>query len=120
MNGNNLILYNNNTAFAGAKSCEYTTQCDTIEVSNASYGTFRHYRKGKKEWSVTCGYLVATTAKVLDLLNVGNTYTLKFGDRTTKKLTGSAILRTCRITATRGSLVQGSFEFVGNGPLSSV
>ena len=35
-------------------------------------------------------------------------------------MTGSAILRTCKITATRGNLIQGTFTFVGNGALGPI
>lgn len=120
MNGNNLILFNNDTAFAASKSCDYTASCDIFDVCSASDGTSKHRRKGKKEWSVSCSYLVTASSGVLDLLSVGNSITLKFGDRNTKRLTGAAIIKTCHITATRGALVQGSFEFVGDGPLSQV
>ena len=69
-------------------------------------------------WSINVSYLVLAYNGVRELLNVGTTYTLKFRGRNQSDstgVTGTAILKNCKITATKGNLVQGSFQFVGTG-----
>jgi predicted secreted protein len=116
VNGNNIIVYSNGAAIAGTRSNEIETQCETIEVT-AESGQWRKYIAGRKEWRVSVGFLVSSQASVLSqLLNIGTAYTLKVFERgyeSSRYVTGTAILRTCKITATRGNLCQGSFEFVG-------
>jgi hypothetical protein len=58
---------------------------------------------------------------VRDLLQAGNSFTLKFKQRgaaDSAGVSGTFILKTVKITAQRGALVQGSFQFVLNGELS--
>lgn len=133
-NGNNIIVYSGGTAIAGTRSSEIQSGAELIEVSdptqgNPTQGTWRQYIAGRKEWSVTVGFLVLSDSAlaisnktgIQDLLQVGNTFTLKIKERTAADsdgVTGTAILKTCKITMTRGNLVQGSFQFTGNGALS--
>ena len=58
MNGKNLILKVNGTAVAAAKSCSIDTKCDLLEVSSPSDGAWRRFWVGRKEWSVSCSYLL--------------------------------------------------------------
>ena len=121
MNGNNIIIKLNGTAIAATKSNEWETQCETIEVSSPTQGVWRDYIAGRKGWSVTTGFLVLAEADVQQCLNIGTSYTLTFCDNNangTVRLTGTAILQTCRITATRGKLCEGSFKFTGSGALA--
>lgn len=120
INGNTLFIAtaNNTTPIAGTKSNEIQVGCETIEISSPSQGAWKDFLVGRKEWSVNVGWLVLTNAATQQLLNVGSTYTLKFRSTSTVYLTGQAILSQCKITATRGSLVQGTFQFVGKGALT--
>jgi len=129
-NGNNIIVYSGGTAIAGTRSSEIQSGAELIEVSSPSQGTWRQYIAGRKEWSVTVGFLVLSDSAlaisnktgIQDLLQVGNTFTLKIKERTAADsdgVTGTAILKTAKITMTRGNLVQGSFQFTGNGTLSA-
>lgn len=119
INGNNIIVYQGSTAIAGTRSNEIETDCEVIEISSSTQGEWREYIKGRKEWSVNTSFLVSGVSDITALLTVGTTYTLVFkGRNETNGLSGSAILTKCRITATRGNLVQGSFAFKGNGPLA--
>jgi len=121
MNGNNILIYKDGTAIAGMKSCEISTSVDTIEVASAMTGTWRARITGRKEWSLSCGYLITANSGVRDLLSVGTSYTIKVKARDAADNTGvsgTAILTQCKITATRGNLVQGSFQFQGTGALS--
>jgi predicted secreted protein len=129
-NGNNIIVYSGGTAIAGTRSSEVQSGSELIEVSSPTQGAWRQYIAGRKEWNVTVGFLVLSDSAlaisnktgIQDLLQVGNTFTLKIKERTAADsdgVTGTAILKTCKITMTRGNLVQGSFQFTGNGELSA-
>jgi predicted secreted protein len=128
-NGNNVLIYTNNHIIGGTRSSEIQTDGDTIEIASATQGAWREFMAGRKNWSITVNYLVAPDTSALsisggtglkDLLQVGNTFTLKIYKRgaTAVVLQGNAILKTVKITATRGNLIQGTFQFVGNGSLS--
>ena len=117
--GNNLLIYSDGTLIAGTKSNDVVTECDLIGVSSPSAAEWKEFRAGRKGWSVTVNFLLALNTDVSALLTVGNSYTLHFfGGGTTLGVYGDAICTTCRITATCGNLVQGSFRFVGNGELT--
>lgn len=125
MNGNIILVSLGGRAaanvIAGAKSCELSNGCDVIEVTSSSSMTAKAYIAGRQEWSVTFSYLV-TDVKT-HTLAVGSTYTLYFGQRNggaigDTYLKGTAILKSVKITATRGHLIQGSIVFQGSGPLT--
>ena len=120
MNGNNILVYLNGTAVAGLRSNELQTEVDTIETASPNTGVWRTRIAGRKEWSVSAGWLVSIHSDLAKMLNIGTSYTLRFGDRVGGGLQGTAILTTCDITATRGNIVQGSFRFVGSGALETV
>lgn len=119
--GNYIIVYRDNTVIAGVKSNDISTGADIIEVASNSSGVWKEYISGRKDWSLSVSYLLLTDAGMLELLNVGTTYTLKVGGRTATNantLTGNAIMTDCKITATNGNLVQGAFTFKGSGALA--
>lgn len=119
--GNYIIVYRDNTVIAGVKSNDISTGADIIEVASNSSGAWKEYISGRKDWSLSVSYLLLTDAGMLELLNVGTTYTLKVGGRTATNantLTGDAIMTDCKITATNGNLVQGTFTFKGSGALA--
>lgn len=133
LNGNIIIVQLDGHTIAGTKTTEIQVDSEIIEIASASQGDYREYITGRKQWQVTVNYLLmyATyqqmfaypNASMTDALLVGNSYTLKFKNRANHydqpiTLKGTAILRTCRIVATRGNLIQGTFTFVGNGAIS--
>ena len=119
--GNNILVYLNGTAIAGTKSNEIQTECDMIEMTNQNSAQWRQYLAGRKNWSVSTGFLVLAAADTKKLLNVGTTYTLRYRDRAgTSILQGQAIMKQCKISAARGSLATGSFTFQGSGELAEV
>lgn len=118
MNGNNIIILKNGTAIASTKSQKIHTSAGVIEVASDTEKEWRVYRKDRKEWSVSVTFLVTTAAGIRNVLNVGETYTLVIRDRSnTYSLTGSAICVEATEEFTKGSLVQGSFQFKGSGKL---
>ena len=121
INGNNIIVLSGGTAIAGTKSDELQVECETIEIASSTDQGWTHYLAGRKSWSLTVGWLLLATTDVRKALTVGSTVTIKFKGRNATDangLQGSAIIRTCKITAVKGNLAQGSFQFVGTGPLS--
>ena len=121
MNGNNIFISANGAIVAATKSNELSTECGVIEVSSSLDGDFRHYIKGRKEWSMTVGFLV-TAVKPTDPrnpLNVSETYTLTFENRadSSDRVSGDAICTQCKITTVRGNLANGTITFKGTGPL---
>jgi hypothetical protein len=67
------------------------------------------------------GWLVLANTDVRKVLLAGSAVTIKIkgrGAADSSGVTGSAILKTCKISAVRGNLATGSFTFVGNGPLT--
>lgn len=134
--GQLLIVKLNGVAIAGTVSNEIQTEAETIEVSSPAQGQWREVIAGRKSWSVTVNFLVmdggtaassATATSIKSVLQAGQTYTLRFMDnppagssQATGGVEGPALLKACRITATRGSLVTGTFQFVGAGQLSAI
>lgn len=115
--GNNIIVGRlGGSDFAGAKSCDIQTDVEMIETSSPNSGTWRYYLAGRKQWSVTLNYMVTNMS---DLLTAGSQYRLKIYDRNVSSnyVTGTALLKTCKIVAQRGSLITGTFQFIGSGPL---
>ena len=135
LNGNIILVQLDGHTIAGTKTTEIQVESELIEIASATQGAYREYLTGRKQWQVTVNYLLKyATYQVMvtypqsaltDALLVGNSYTLKFMNRANTFdqpiiLKGTAILRTCKITATRGNLIQGTFTFVGNGALTGV
>ena len=119
--GNNIIVLMSGQAIAGTKSDELQVDCETIEIASATDQAWTHYIAGRKSWSLTVGWLLLANTDVRKALLVGSSVTIKIkgrGESDSSGVTGSAILKTVKITATRGNLAQGSFAFVGNGPLT--
>ena len=121
INGNNVLIYRNGTAIAGTITNEIQTGADLIEISSPTSGQWKEYIAGRKSWSVNVSYLILADNGVRDLLNVGSSYTLKIRGRNATDATGvvgTGILKSCKITATKGNLVQGSFTFQGTSSLT--
>lgn len=108
---------------AGTRSNEINTSSETIEISSPTSGQWREYLAGRKEWSITTGFLVLTSSDIQGLLNIGNTYHLQIVERQGSAVTivaeGDAIMVTCRVSGSVGNLLQGSFQFQGNGELAA-
>jgi len=121
INGNRIYISigSNTTPIAGTKSNEIMVGCDTIEISSPDDGVWRRFIAGRKEWSITVNFLLIQDTNALSLLSPGNTYTLHFRSSSTSYMSGLAIMTQCKITATRGNLIQGSFSYKGKGALSS-
>lgn len=127
VNGNKIIIKLGGVAIAATKSNEITVDSEVIEIASPTIGAWRSYISGRKEWSVNTNFLVTSVSDIAErlyasnTLTVGQTYTLTICANSsggTVQLTGMAILKTYKVTATRGNLMTGSFGFVGVGALS--
>lgn len=113
------------TIIAATKSHDITVNCDEIETASPTQGEFREFIKGRKDWEFSTSWLLVSQGFKTQLLRVGYTYSVTIGRRdghtqtqTADVVSGSAICTQCRITATYGSLVKGSFKFKGTGQLT--
>lgn len=104
---------------AGAKSCAIKTKADIIEVSGPQSGQWKEKLAGRKDWSVTCSYLVSRGG-IGRALDVGTTVQLRVFDTASGYwLEGTAIVETSDQLATVGNITTGTFSFAGSGPLTS-
>lgn len=134
INGNTILVYNGSTLIGGMKSNDVQTDADLMEISSPGSNTtgeaaWKYFIAGRKEGSIQVGYLVLSNSAlgiyggngIRDLLQVGNSFTLKFKARNATDgsgVQGVFILKTCKINSVRGNLVSGSFMFKLNGPLT--
>ena len=126
-NGNNIIVYQYNgsswVAIAATKSDELQVDCDTIDIASSTQADQEWTRRvtGRKSWSLNVGWLVSAVGDIRKVLTVGQRVQLRIGARTWAAgtgLTGYAIVRAAKVTAQRGALANGSFQFVSDGALT--
>lgn len=120
--GNDLIVLIDGHPLAASKSCSIDVSAETKEVALAGAGTFKSYIAGRKSWTVTTSHLVGDGTRMADLLaRVGQVFgiTWRMRDDTegSDRMGGKAICTQCKITATRGNLIQGSFTWKGTGAI---
>ena len=115
-----VILSQNGTQMASTriKSDDIQTQANAIEKASATQQDWEEVIPGRKRWTLNCNYLVLTSAKLTDVLKVGQYFDITIRHISENvTLTGQALLTDCKQTHTVNSLCQGSFTFRGNGPL---
>lgn len=138
LHGKDLLVYqtiNGTTAvIAAAKSCDITINTETIEKTSPSTGQWKTYRPGRKDWSVGVSGLIPVTngSIVTDLKSLlqetGEIVTLSFKLDANRYVgleisqvmvcNGSAICKSVKVGASRGSLSTYSCDFRGSGELS--
>lgn len=124
INGNQIILKRyisgSWTTIGYIRSQEPETHADMQETSSPNQGQWREFLSGRKDWKMTANWIVGVTSQIYWLLEVGEKYKLRCEDRNNANIyvEGYAYVEQCRITMTRGNIIQGSFVFRGTGPLS--
>lgn len=116
-----VILSHNGTAIASTsiKSQDIKSHCDTIEKASSTQQSWVELLAGRKSWKIDISYLVLSAASVLDLLLVGETFTVTVKQKGSNTgVTGSAILTDVSNLASFGNLAQGSFTLQGSGALA--
>ena len=116
-----VILSQGGTALASTsiRSQDIQTSCATIEKASSTQQDWQEPIAGRKSWNLTVNYLVLSSAKVNDLLYVGQTFDVRMNIGETTYLVGTAIMNQVKQTATIGNLTQGSFSLKGSGPLAA-
>ena len=104
---------------AGARSCEVSVDGDQMEVSSPNDGAWQHFIAGRKGWSISVGYLMSVGTFPSEAAMVNTTVTVVVSDGTTM-MQGQAIVKSWKATGNLVNLANGSFVFLGNGPLSPV
>ena len=124
INGNQIILkkfVNNSWQTIGyIRSQEPETRADMNEKSSPDQGQWREFLSGRKGWQMTANWIVGVTSQIYWLLKAGEKYQLRCEDRNNASIyiEGFAYVDTCKVTMTRGNIIQGSFHFTGTGALS--
>ena len=116
--GNDIIIELDGEDIAACRSLDINHEVETQERASEDNAEFKHYVTRRKKWNVSTSYLVLGVSS--HLLKVGTVYTVHIhnqGDGT-DNLEGQAICTRAKITATRGNMAQGSFEFQGIGRLT--
>lgn len=119
--GNDIIIFENGVAVAASRSCDSQTETEAREVSSPYSGKWRDYRDGRSGWSVNLSFLVGNL--VDKLLHNGKRIHMIIGRRdengelTDDYVEGDALCTLARVTGTRGNMAQGSWNFIGCGPL---
>lgn len=123
--GNDIIIKMDGMAIASTKSCTIQSQCELIEITSPSTGDNKEFIPGKKSHTISCSYLV--TNFKLPLKMVGKIVNIEIGSvvqgtRTLSndKVTCSAIIQKCDVTANNNSIAKGSFNFQVSGPLNGL
>ena len=127
MNGNNVYISigdgTSASIIAGTKVNEIQTECETIEISGPNIGKWRKHIAKRKEWSMSANYLVTEFAEIQGILQSGTEVGIivveREGTSASILLQGSAIVKQGKQSFTRGKLAQGSWKFIGNGPLTA-
>lgn len=116
IHGRNLIILADGVAIAAAKSCEISVNTEAYEVSSPATAGWRYRKVGRSEWSVSVSTLVTTVRD--RFLNVGQQVTLIFSAGDNDKMTGTAYIKKSEVSAARGSLAKGSYQFQGVSDLT--
>lgn len=119
INGNNVLIYVNGALVAGTRSDEIQTDCELIEIASPDTGQWAAYIAGRKTWAINQSWLLLFASDIERLLMTGTIVTIRvFGRGASTGLTGTAIVKACKITSTCGNISNGSFVFQGIGPLT--
>ena len=126
MNGNNVYISigegTSAAIIAGTKVNEIQTECETIEISGPNVAKWRQFIVKRKEWGMTANFLITTNAQIQGILQSGTEVGIlvvgRSGTTSAVLLQGRAIVKQGKQSFSRGKLAEGSWKFVGNGPLS--
>lgn len=119
IHGKDVKIYTGQYLVIGAaKSCTIRKNADTIETASSTSGTARTFVPGRTSWTVELNHIVTTDDPKGGIPKVGNEYTLSMKVYNTTWLSGTAICTEATVTATKGSLAQGSIKFQGTGVLT--
>lgn len=115
VNGNILILKKNGQAIIALTGNELETASDTLEVASPSQGQWREHIAGRLTWKMTASWLMLSATTIATLLQPGQVFSMELVDREHVKRTlyGNAYLDVCKVQATRGNLVTGTFQLKG-------
>lgn len=131
LQGKNIIIKANVSgtmrAVGASKSCSIDIDVETIKISSPTNGAWESSIPYRKSWKMTTNHLLtgeslfgsSDSFSLYDVFSVGDTYNIQMIETTDGRgLQGQAILKSFKITATKGNLCQGSFVWEGTGPLT--
>lgn len=109
------------TPIAGVTSDRIRVSGETIEKASATSSKWKEFLAGRMDWGINSDYLVTSWNDISgNPMKVGETYAIKVLDSMNSDayLLGTVICKECVIDMRNGSLVKGSFLFLGTGPLA--
>lgn len=112
--GKDIIIYENGEPIMASPSCIIETNCDIREISAPLSGPWRNYTGGRKTWKVSVDIFVQKLKN--HLLHIGDEVTLSV-EIDGERLTGQALCIAASAQGTVGSVVRGTWNFIGNGGL---
>ena len=118
--GKDLVIYEGNpaVAIAACRSFTIVNKADLEERSSPDSGTARNYEVVRISWEISISTFVLAMKNYV--LRRGQTYFITIKDRNNASdfISGSVICTNVEITAKKGSLVQGSLQFIGKDNMS--
>ena len=124
LHGRNLIIKVNGVAVAASKSCTVTVSSETLKVSSPQDGKWEHSIPARESWKVQANslFIAASPSDTViksNISHVGSVIELSVtvNDYAADTVSGTAICKQFSATGTVGSLLQGSFQWEGTGPL---
>lgn len=124
LHGRNLIIQIDGVAVAASKSCTVTINADTLKTSSPQDGQWEHSIPARKSWKVQANSLfieasASDTVIKSNISRVGSVIELSVtvDGYEADTVSGSAICKQFSATGSVGSLLQGSFQWEGTGPL---
>ena len=124
LHGRNLIIKVNGVAVAASKSCTVTVSAETLKVSSPQDGKWEYSIPARESWKVQANslFIAASPSDTViksNISHVGSVIELSVtvNDYANDTVSGTAICKQFSATGTVGSLLQGSFQWEGTGPL---
>lgn len=113
------IAWGDNT-IASTLTDKLSINGETIPIASPSVDKFVSAVAGTIRWSVTTDFLITTSAQFNKIHQVSDSVIITIYDENSRAiLAGTASVIKADTTMSRGSVVRGAFEFLGNGPLDA-
>lgn len=115
-----IIRGSEGTVIGGTRANEIQTDCDMAPVSSSSDGNWNHYAPGRKGWTANVSFIFLNGNYLNRLKDAGERYRIQVKEVATNTiLQGYAYIKTVKVSAAVETLAQGSFQLLGDGPLST-
>ena len=103
LNGKRFMLSKNGVAVAAVVTNDVETKAESIERASSTQSKYREYVAGCRRWTMTCEWLMVSSAMMVGLLHAGQTFAISCYDsiNATRNVHGVANLEQCVIISKR-------------------